>query len=109
MDAPDFWARFVLASLATWRLAHLLASEDGPADVITRLRIRLGGSLLGKLMDCFACSSLWIAIPFAWLVSRRMMDLPLTWPALSGAAFLLERATADPLIIERSSEETKGE
>ena len=33
-----FWARLVLAVLATWRLTHLLAREDGPADLLVRLR-----------------------------------------------------------------------
>ena len=37
-----FWARLVLAVLATWRLTHLLAREDGPADLVVRLRARLG-------------------------------------------------------------------
>jgi hypothetical protein len=109
MGTPDFWARFVLASLATWRIAHLFVSEDGPADVITRVRARLGDSVFGKLMDCFGCFSLWIGIPFAFFVSRGIVDLILTWLALSGAAFLLERATAAPLIIERSSEDMKGD
>jgi hypothetical protein len=113
MGTPDFWARFVMASLATWRVAHLFVSEDGPANVITCVRIRLGDSIFGKLMDCFGCFSLWIAIPFAFFVSRRIVDLILTWLALSGVAFLLERVTADSLIIERSpiehsSEEIKG-
>jgi hypothetical protein len=109
MGALDFWATFVLASLATWRVAHLFVSEDGPANVITCVRIRLGDSVLGKLMDCFGCFSLWIAIPFAFFVSRGIVDLILTWLALSGVAFLLERVTAEPLIIERSSVEHSSE
>jgi hypothetical protein len=109
MDAPEFWEKFVPASLATWRVAHLFVSEDGPANVITRLRARLGESVLGKTMDCFGCFSLWAGIPFALLISRRMADLFLIWLALSGAAFLLERSTADPLIIEPSTDETIGD
>ncbi len=110
MGSPIFWARFVLASLAVWRITHLLASEDGPANVIAWVRARLGDSIFGDLMDCFGYLSLWISIPFAFLVSRgSIMDGVLTWLALSGAAFLLERATAEPLIIERSLEETKGD
>jgi hypothetical protein len=104
MEAAEFWTKFLLASLATWRVAHLFVSEDGPADVITRLRARLGHSMFGKLVDCFGCVSLWIGIPFALFVSRRMPDLILTWLALSGAAFLLERATGEPLIMERSTD-----
>jgi hypothetical protein len=32
----------------------------------------------------------------AWIVHRDAIDLALLWPALSGAAILLERATARP-------------
>ena len=39
------WLRFVLAALATWRVTHLLSSEDGPADLLYRLRTRLGASI----------------------------------------------------------------
>ena len=63
------WMLFVLAVLATWRVTHLLASEDGPADIIVRLRRRLGDGLAGSLMDCFDDVSSWIAAPAAFLVA----------------------------------------
>ena len=88
-------ARFVLASLATWRVTHLLAEEDGPADVVVRLRAELGTGQLGRLMDCFYCMSVWVAGPFSLTVARRRRDAPLVWLALSGAACLLERATSN--------------
>ena len=86
----------VLAVLATWRLTHLLASEDGPGDVIFRLRRWLGESMLGSLMDCFNCASLWIAIPFALFVSRQPLEWPVVWLAISGGACLLERMAREP-------------
>jgi Protein of unknown function (DUF1360) len=88
-------ARFALASLATWRLTHLLAEEDGPGGAVVRLRARLGTGQLGQLMDCFYCLSVWVAAPFSLTVARRRRDAPLVWLALSGAACLLERATSD--------------
>jgi len=88
--------RIVLASLATWRLAHLVAEEDGPANVIARTRARAGTSQLGELMDCFYCLSLWAAAPLALAIAPRHRDAPLTWLALSGAACLLERTTSIP-------------
>jgi hypothetical protein len=87
--------RFALASLATWRVTHLLAEEDGPGDAVVRLRARLGAGQLGQLMDCFYCLSVWVAAPFSLTVARRRRDAPLIWLALSGAACLLERATSD--------------
>ncbi len=83
--------RLALAVLATWRVTHLLAYEDGPADVIVRLRARLGHSLAGHLLDCFACMSLWVGAPVALAVSRRPGEWALTWLGLSGAACLVQR------------------
>lgn len=105
--SPIFWARFILSSLAVWRIAHLLASEDGPWDLIARTRAALGNSFFGRAMDCFGCLSIWVAVPFSFVVSRRIKDDVVIWFALSGAAFLLERATSQPLVIERPPEELK--
>jgi hypothetical protein len=108
MSAASFWIRFVLAVLATWRITHLLASEDGPADLIVRFRVRLGHGLAGKLMDCFECLSLWIAAPAALFVSRAPVDWLFVWLALSGAVCLLQRAVHEPVIIQPIPENTKG-
>jgi hypothetical protein len=88
--------RFLLAALATWRVTHLLAEEDGPADIVVRLRARVGDGVLGSLMDCFYCLSIWVAAPFSVGLARTRRADPLAWLALSGAACLLEQATRDP-------------
>ena len=100
---------FALAVLATWRVAHLLAREDGPGDIIVRFRGRLGSGFFGKLMDCFYCLSLWVAAPLALYVSRGPLDWFLVWLALSGAACLLERLGRDPVVIEPMSQSTRGD
>ena len=89
----SFGARFTLGALATWRLTHLLAEEDGPVDVVVRLRVRAGESWVGDLLDCFYCMSIWVAAPITPAVATRRRDVPLVWLALSGAACLLEQAT----------------
>jgi hypothetical protein len=109
MSEASFWIRFILAVLATWRVTHLLASEDGPADLIVRFRARLGHGLAGKLMDCFHCLSLWIAAPAALFVSRKPLDWLFTWLALSGAACLLERLGQEPVVIQPASQPTEGD
>lgn len=86
---------FALAALATWRVTHLIAAEDGPADLMLSLRAKLGTSVFGALMDCFQCLSLWIAVPFAFVLARSASSWVLAWLALSGAACLLERLGAD--------------
>ena len=87
------WFLFVLALLATWRVTHLISREDGPGDVLVTLRLRLGTGLLGQLMDCFNCLSLWVAAPLAFVVGRNVLESALAWLALSGGACLLERTT----------------
>jgi uncharacterized protein DUF1360 len=108
-DESSFWIRFVLAALATWRVTHLVASEDGPADMIARLRAYVGDSAVGRMLDCFGCLSLWVAIPMAFFVSREPIVLILSWLALSGAAFLLDRTKAEPLVVERSADPGQGD
>jgi Protein of unknown function (DUF1360) len=93
MESLGFGPKFALSSLATWRITHMLAEEDGPADALVILRARLGSGQLGNLMDCFYCLSIWVAAPLGLAVARRPREAPLTWLALSGAACLLERIT----------------
>lgn len=109
MGDVSFLSRVVLAVLATWRVTHLLAHEDGPADLLARIRRLLSAGFLGRLMDCFQCMSLWIAVPFAFYLSRRPLEWLISWLALSGAACLLERTGQEPLVIERVAEQTEGE
>jgi hypothetical protein len=90
LTSRDQAVGFSLAALAVWRLTHLLAAEDGPADMVARMRARLGDGLLGQLTDCFGCLSIWVSAPFVPFVVRRRSDIPVCWLALSGAACLLE-------------------
>ncbi len=96
--------RFAVAALATWRVTHLLASEDGPADAVVRLRGRLGPGAAGRLIDCFQCLSVWVAAPASLFVTREPRELIPTWLAVSGAACLLEGRGSEALVIERGME-----
>jgi hypothetical protein len=104
-----FALRFVVAVLATWRVTHLLAAEDGPADVIVRFRGLLGRSIFGTLMDCFNCLSIWIAAAAALYVTRRWLEWVMVWLAISGAACLLERRSERPELIEPAYLHSQGE
>ncbi len=86
-----YW--FVLGVLAVWRVTHLLCAEDGPWDVLVKLRELAGEGFLGKLLDCFYCLSLWVAVPFGWCLAQTWRQGLLLWLALSGGAICLERAT----------------
>ena len=93
LDEFSIEARLALCSLATWRVTHLVVAEDGPWNIIVRLRAWLGDSIAGRTMDCFYCSSVWLAIPFAFVMARDVLDWLVSWLAISGAASLLEQAT----------------
>ena len=86
-----YW--LVIGLVCTWRVAHLIWVEDGPWQVIARLRQRAGAGFWGGLMDCFNCLSLWVAAPFAWLLGDDFRHAALLWLAFSGGAILVERLT----------------
>src|SRR6185312_9709572 len=47
--------------------------------------------MLGRLMDCPYCLSLWIAAPAALLLANRLPDGCAAWLAVSGGSSLLEK------------------
>jgi hypothetical protein len=50
--------------------------------------------MLGELLACFYCLSLWIAAPLALVLAHGWGERLLLWPALSAGAILLERLTS---------------
>lgn len=86
-----YW--LLLGVLAVWRLTHLLQAEDGPADLVVKLRHKAGLGIWARMLDCFHCLSLWIALPLAWLLGGPLGERGLLWLALSAGAILLERLT----------------
>jgi len=88
--------RFLIAALATWRLAFLLAREQGPWGVFARLRRDAGNGVSGELLKCVKCAGVWIAIPFAFFVRGDWWELVVTWLALAGVVALLDEWTRSP-------------
>ena len=75
-------AEFIIYALATWRIASLLATEEGPLGIFSKLRQELGvyyeenargvlvpyaNNVIGKGIICIWCSSLWFGLLFAVL------------------------------------------
>lgn len=83
----------IVGVLAVWRVTHLLQAEDGPWDLVVRLRRAAGSGFWGGLLDCFYCLSVWIAAPPAWLLGHSWKERLFLWPAFSGGAILLEQLT----------------
>ena len=86
----------LVGAMAVWRITHLLHAEDGPWDALARLRRLAGQGAFGKMLDCFYCSSVWVALPISLALGSSLKERVLLWPALSGAAILLERAVTRP-------------
>lgn len=97
-----YW--LALGILGVWRITHLLHAEDGPWEILARMRRAAGRGFWACLLDCFYCLSLWIAIPFAYCIGAGWKERLLLWPALSGAAILLERANTRPEAIFHEEE-----
>jgi Protein of unknown function (DUF1360) len=89
------WYRLVVGSLVVWRVTHLVVSEDGPWQLSARLRRAAGDGFFGTLLDCFYCLSVWMAITPALLLGRTWLERLLLIPALSAAAIIIERSTAE--------------
>jgi hypothetical protein len=92
--------RVVLAVLAVFRVAHLIAREDGPWSALARLRQAAGTGVAGQVLRCFYCLSLWIAFPFVWYLTGNWMEKVVGWFAISGGAILLERFGHEPLEVK---------
>ena len=99
MRRPGLVGSLVVGTLATWRVSRLIVTEDGPGQVVVRLRKAVDDTPLAGLMDCFACTSVWIgagvaAVMFGGRLPLR--DVAVAGLALSGAAMLVERAVGEP-------------
>jgi hypothetical protein len=103
--------RLLLGVLCVWRITHLFQAEDGPWDVIVRIRRAAGDGIAGQLLDCFYCLSLWVSIPLAWAIGHSAQERILMGLAFSGGAILLERSTskntAEGPIVQAMFEEDK--
>lgn len=89
------WYRLVVGALVVWRATHLVVFEDGPWQLVARLRRAAGHGFFGTLLDCFYCLSLWVAGVTGLLLGQSWRERLLLIPALSAAAILVERATAE--------------
>lgn len=82
--------QFVLLTLATYRLAMLIAVEKGPARLLARLRrLPPPKSSAREGLSCPFCVGMYVAtfmaVGWCWL-QREWLSWPLLWLALAGAS-----------------------
>lgn len=74
---------FIICVLAIWRITHLFHIEDGPFNILFKLR--QSSRKHTELFDCFLCLSIWIALPFSFLFPYWFIF----WFGLSAGAILI--------------------
>jgi hypothetical protein len=76
---------FLIYSLVCWRISYMLTEEDGPFDLVYSFRNLVNASSL-PVLECFKCTSVWVALPLAFMMSDHIFA---TWLALSAVAIFL--------------------
>lgn len=94
--------RLVLAAFMIYRLAQLIAIDDGPKDIFLRLRDRIGCYEYGedgrplsgwaRLLGCPYCLGVWFSLPALALViwPSAVGDLVLAMLGIAGAQAWLQ-------------------
>ncbi len=102
----------VLGGLAVWRVSQLVVRDDGPWQVFARLRRRAESTAGNGVISCIYCFSLWVAAPVAFALGDGWWEKLLAWPALSGAALIVDQlthaATHAPAAVEYLEEDDDG-
>lgn len=93
MDALPRPEAVLVIALCVWRVTHLMTAEDGPWRVIAALRRLAARALPAGLLDCFYCTSLWVAAPFAIAFTTGWREQLVLALAGSAGAILLERVS----------------
>lgn len=95
---------FLILMLATWRLTSLIVKEDGPWNMLARMRSLIGVrfnersqpygiNIIAEAATCLWCASIWVGVAFSlgYLTFPKptlLVGFPL---ALSAAALVLQR------------------
>jgi hypothetical protein len=82
---------FILAALATYRLSRMIADEEGPFAIFTKLRGAYPPTdWVGRGLECIMCVSFWVALPIALYIDWTW-TAPLTWLALSSVTVIIRK------------------
>ena len=101
-------ANVIVLALATWRIASLLAYEDGPYNILVKFRFKLGigydeyanqvgTSMIAKLFMCVWCLSLWVGliVTLLYICLQDIALFALLPFALSAVAIIIHTKTED--------------
>ena len=82
---------FALTALAVYRISRMVADEEGPWSIFTKLRgLAKPDTWLGRGLECMMCVSVWIALPAALWIDYSG-DWVLTALALSSVSVIIRK------------------
>ena len=85
--------KYLLLVIIVWRVTHLLRAEDGPFDLLLKIRNILGKSVIGTMVGCFYCLSIWVGLAAACIEGDTLREIIILTLYYSGASLLLEKLT----------------
>jgi hypothetical protein len=85
------WIWLVISIFSVWRLTSLLCYESGPFNLFNRIRKLFYKIGLGKIIECFHCTGLWVSIFIILLIYEFNIALVFLILAVSGASSIIER------------------
>lgn len=93
---------FIIMGLATWRMTSLMVSEDGPWDMLARMRSWVGvcyddhseacgRNVIAQALTCEWCFSVWVASIFlaGYIFAHSIMMIAAYILALSAASIAI--------------------
>lgn len=81
------WLVFIIASLATYRIADIIADEEGPAAIFAKLRKSVPPGNPKRGISCPYCVGVWVAgLLTAWLWHLGQVPLPMVPVYLFGVS-----------------------
>jgi hypothetical protein len=95
---PDLLIRLLLAALAAYRLARMMAWEDGPFDAFSRLRGRVDPAQrtwVGRGLNCPLCVGFWVSPVMLTISYVEWLIWVVGWLAVAGLQTWLQRFEGD--------------
>lgn len=80
----------IVATLAAYRIAYLIAREDGPFDVMSRIRGAIDPNQktwVGRGLNCILCISFWVTLIITLLIGGTWLE----WLGMAGAIVIINK------------------
>lgn len=82
----------LFAALATWRIARMMAHEQGPGNVFERIRAKAAldsRTWIANGFSCVACLSFWVGLVVSALLGGDVLTIGVRGLAFSAASVIL--------------------